>query len=271
MNFSSNKEFNKNVIKNKLNCDVGVIMNTLIWILLVTFINGLIAFVGAFSLFISQKTLKKILSILVAFAAGVMLSGAFFHLLAESLEKLSATMSFLYLMVGFIAFFLIEKFLYWHHCHEGKCDIHPFTYLILFGDGVHNFIDGLVIAASFIISIPFGIITTLLIIGHEIPQELGDFGVLVYGGLTRTKALIFNFISQLTCVIGGITGFFISGLYGFSIYLLPFAAGGFIYIAASDLIPELHKEISVRKSLLAFSFFLIGILFILFIKLIFGG
>jgi zinc and cadmium transporter len=235
-----------------------------------TFINGLVAFVGAFSLMMSTKMLKKILSILVALAAGVLLSGAFFHLLAESIEMIVPTTAFIYLMIGFIMFFLMERFLYWHHCHDGKCDVHPVSYLILFGDGVHNFIDGLVIAASFLVDIPFGIITTLLIIGHEIPQELGDFGVLVYSGFTKTRALFFNFISQLTAVLGGLIGFFFAGSLGFS-FLLPFAAGGFIYIAASDLIPELHKEASLKKSMFHFVFFLIGISLMLAIKLLLGG
>ena len=245
-------------------------MEALIWILLVTLANGLVGLIGAFSLLMSDKMLRRILSILVAFAAGALLSGAFFHLLAESIEKMVSTTAFLYLILGFIAFFLIEKFLHWHHCHDGKCKVHPVSYLILFGDGVHNFIDGLVIAASFLVDIPFGIVTSLLIIGHEIPQELGDFGVLVYGGFTKTKALFYNFIAQLTCILGGIVGFFAAGFYGFS-FLLPFAAGGFIYIAASDLIPELHKETSLGKSMFCFLFFLIGIAFMFLIKYIFGG
>lgn len=137
------------------------------------------------------------------------LAGGFFHLLAESLEHLTTTVSFSLLLLGFILFFFIERFLKWHHCHEEKCEVHPFSYLILFGDGIHNFIDGLIIAASFLVNINFGIVTTLLIIGHEVPQELGDFGVLVYGGFSKVKALTFNFISQLTCMIGGVLGFFI--------------------------------------------------------------
>ena len=136
------------------------------------------------------------------------LAEGFFHLLAESLEHLTTTVSFSLLLLGFILFFLIERFLKWHHCHEEKCEVHPFSYLILFGDGIHNFIDGLIIA-SFLVNINFGIVTTLLIIGHEVPQELGDFGVLVYGGFSKVKALTFNFISQLTCMIGGVLGFFI--------------------------------------------------------------
>ena len=174
-----------------------------------TFLNGIVALIGVFSLWLKDRILRKIIMVLVAFSAGALLSGGLFHLLAESLEHLTTTVSFSLLLLGFILFFFIERFLKWHHCHEEKCEVHPFSYLILFGDGIHNFIDGLIIAASFLVNINFGIVTTLLIIGHEVPQELGDFGVLVYGGFSKVKALTFNFISQLTCMIGGVLGFFI--------------------------------------------------------------
>jgi zinc and cadmium transporter len=187
------------------------------------------------------------------------------------LEAMEALTAFGYLLVGFIAFFLIERFLHWRHCHEGKCDIHPFTHLILIGDGIHNFVDGLVIAASFMVSIAFGWVTTLMIILHEIPQELGDFGVLVYGGFEKIRALGFNFLAQLTCVVGGIAGFFLLYTPESIAFLLPFAAGGFIYIAASDLIPELHKEESLKKSMFSFVFFIIGIAFLLGVKILVGG
>ena len=136
----------------------------------------------------------------------------------------------------------MEKFLHWHHCHKRECKIHPVSCLILLGDGIHNFVDGLIIAAGFLISPEFGVITSLLIFLHEIPQELGDFAVLVYYGMERKKALLLNFLSQLTCVLGGIAGFMLGGFPEFGEYAVPFAAGGFIYIAASDLIPELHRE-----------------------------
>ncbi|MCX6799087.1 MAG: ZIP family metal transporter, partial [Candidatus Diapherotrites archaeon] len=172
---------------------------------------------------------------------------------------------------GFVVFFIIERILHWHHCHEGKCDVHPMSYLVLIGDGIHNFIDGLVIAASFIVGVPFGIITTLLIIGHEVPQELGNFGILVYGGFGRKKALLFSLMAQATCIIGGITGYFISSATSFSLILLPFAAGGFIYIGASDLIPELHKESNMQKAWLSFLLFIAGIAFMAGLKVFFAG
>ncbi|NIO22820.1 MAG: ZIP family metal transporter [Candidatus Aenigmarchaeota archaeon] len=246
-------------------------LETFVLILLATVINSFIGLIGVLTLWMRDKSLSKILIILVAFSAGALLSGAFFHLMAESIEVLEAMTAFIYLMIGFIAFFLMERFLHWRHCHEGRCDVHPYTQLVLIGDGIHNFIDGVVIAASFMVSIAFGWVTTLLIILHEIPQELGDFGILVYGGFEKIRALGFNFLAQVTCIIGGFVGFFLLYTPESIAFLLPFAAGGFIYIASSDLIPELHKEENLKKSMLSFVFFIIGIVFLLGIKILVGG
>jgi zinc and cadmium transporter len=178
---------------------------------------------------------------------------------------------FAYMMIGFIIFFVVERFLHWHHCHKGeKCVVHPVSYLILIGDGIHNFIDGIIIGASFLVNVHFGIITTLLILAHEIPQELGNFGVLVYSGFGKNKALLYNFLAQLTCVVGGLTGYLLSSrIQGVIPFVLPFAAGGFIYIAASDLVPELHKETKLNKLLLSFGFFTLGVIIMLAMKLLF--
>ncbi|MFH0979021.1 MAG: ZIP family metal transporter [Candidatus Woesearchaeota archaeon] len=242
-------------------------MGILFWILLATLVNGAVGLIGIFSLFMSQRFLKKILMVLVAFSAGALLSGALFHLLGEALSVLDVTTVFVIFLIGFVLFFLVERFLHWHHCHDGKCEVHPFNYLVLFGDGVHNFIDGVVIAASFFVGIPFGFVTTLLIIAHEVPQELGNFGILIYGGFGKLKAVFYSFIAQLTCVLGGLIGYILSGsAKGLSAYVLPFAAGGFVYIAASDLVPELHKEPKMKKSMISFSFFVLGIVFIWLVK-----
>lgn len=242
-------------------------MNTLLLIFVATMLDGLVALVGVFTLLLNKKTLNKIIYGLVAFSAGALFSGAFLHMIPETLGKTSPNFIFGLVIIGFSIFYLLEKLLHWHQCNKEKSKIHSFAYLILFGDGVHNFIDGLIIAAGFAIGVPFGIITTLLIIGHEIPQELGDFGVLVYGGFKIKKALLYNYISQLTCVVGGIVGYlFSSSSQMFSIYLLPFAAGGFIYISASDLIPSLHTEKSVGKSMIAFVIFLIGVALMALLK-----
>lgn len=246
-------------------------MNTLFNILIATFIISLIAFIGIFALAIKEKILNKILLILVALSAGALIGGAFLHLLPEAIEEsTNLSVLFLFLIIGFCLFFLLEQFLHWHHCkHEGCETKKPFAKLILFSDGIHNFIDGLVIAGSFIINVPIGIATTIAIALHEIPQEIGDFGVLVYGGFTKTKALFYNFISALTCILGGILGFFLSGTIGDKIiYLLPFAAGGFIYIAASDLIPEIKHHKDFKRALLHFGVFLLGIILMFLFKLL---
>ncbi|MCD4739983.1 ZIP family metal transporter [archaeon] len=204
-------------------------MDAFAWILVATLTSSVLSMIGAVSLSLKPKTLEKLLGLLVAFSAGSLLGGAFLHLLGESLELMSFDEAVLILIAGFCLFFIMERFFKWHHCHKtSKCETHPFTYLILVGDGLHNFIDGLIIAASFLVSVPAGFLTTAMVIGHEIPQELGDFGVLIYGGLEKKKAILYNFLSQLTAVLGGIIGFFLSQS-GVTIdFLLPFAAGGFI-------------------------------------------
>ncbi len=244
-------------------------MINLIWAVGASIAVSLVSLIGIFSLLLKEGLLNKLLIMLIGFSAGGLIGGAFLHLLPEALEQASSQIVFSYLILGFIAFFIMEKYLHWRHCHEGICRVHAFTYLNLIGDGVHNFTDGLIIGASFIVSIHFGIITTLVIIMHEIPQEIGDFGVLVYGGFSKPKALYYNFLIALTCVLGTIMGYFISVyVHNFSPFLLPFTAGGFIYIAACDLVPELHKQEDLKKSAFSMFAFLCGIMFILLIRLI---
>jgi len=241
----------------------------LIWILISTFVVTLISLIGIFTLSLKRKLLDKILFCLIGFSAGALIGSAFLHILPEVLEKTKAEVTFSWLILGIVLFFLLERYFYWRHCHEGVCDVHAFTYLNLIGDGLHNFIDGMVIATSFVISLKLGIVTTLAVIFHEIPQELGDFGVLLYGGFTRQKALFYNFISALTAMVGAIVGYFLAGIAGgFSNFVLPLTAGGFIYIATSDLIPEIHKESNRRRSTAAFIAFLCGIVFMALARLL---
>jgi zinc and cadmium transporter len=231
-------------------------------ILASTFLVSLISLVGIFTLAIKDNLLHKILFCLIGFSAGALIGSAFLHILPEALEKSSSTPVFYNLILGIILFFLMERYLHWRHCHDKDCGIHAFTYLNLFGEAFHNFIDGLAIAASFIISGKLGVITTLAIILHEIPKELGNFGVLIYGGFSRRKALLCNFISALMAMIGALAGYFISDfIQGFSNFIMPLTAGGFIYIAMSDLIPEVHKESNQKRATLAFVAFLMGIIF----------
>jgi zinc and cadmium transporter len=247
-------------------------MQELIWILGSVIVVSLISLIGVITLAFTDKVLKKLLFLLVAFSAGAMLGGAFIHLLPEALENSSSLFVFLFVLVGFSLFFILEKLLFWRHCHEGKCHIHTFTYMNLMGDAVHNFIDGMIVAATYLVSIPLGIITTVAIIAHEIPQEISDFGVLVYGGFKKTKALFANFMVALTAVLGAVFGYLLSNyIEGFNSFLVPFAAGGFIYIAASDLVPELHKEKDIKKSSVSFIVFLLGILLMWITKIVLGG
>jgi zinc and cadmium transporter len=248
-------------------------MGELSWILLATLLVSLTSFAGAVTLVLSEKLLRKLLLVLVGFAAGSLIGGAFLHLLPESIGSGFGTINtiFLVVLVGFILFFILEKFL-WRHCHARACPVHAFVYLNLLGDGVHNFIDGLVIATSFLVSIPLGLVATLAVAAHEIPQELGDFGVLVYGGLRPRAALLLNFATALAAVAGGIAGYYLYPYAGDSmVFLLPFAAGGFLYIAASDLIPELHKETNPTRTVVSFFSFLLGVLLMLGIRIMFSG
>ncbi|MBI2579666.1 MAG: ZIP family metal transporter [Candidatus Aenigmarchaeota archaeon] len=233
-------------------------METIFLVILATIVVSLVSFAGALTLFAKERALKKGLPLLVSFAAGSMLGVTFFDLLPEAAEFGTGGM-FAAALSGIVIFFFIEKIFHWHH-HNTKCRVHTVAYMNLIGDAVHNFIDGMIIAASFIISVPLGIVSTIAIIFHEIPQEIGDFGVLVYSGFTRGKALFYNLLSALTAVIGALAFFFASSYYENLIsVLIPFAAGAFIYIAVADLIPELHKQKSLRISLAQIAFFLAGI------------
>lgn len=244
-------------------------MDKLILIIISTFFISLGALVGIFTLFLKQERLSKILLFLVSLSAGALMGGAFIHLLPEAAEKFEDSNMYLVVLFSFILFFFVEKLFHWRHCHKGKCNIHSFGYMNLFGDSIHNFIDGLIIAATFLTDIRLGVITTLAVALHEIPQEIGDFGVLLYAGFKKQKALIANFLVALTVVLGGVVGYFLSFFVeSFVKFLLPVAAGGFIYIAASDLMPEIRKEESLKKSLLSFAIFLIGVIIMFLVKLV---
>ena len=244
-------------------------MPVLSYILISCFLISSGALIGIFSLAANKEKLKKALLLLVGLSAGTLMGGAFLHLIPEAGENLSDTLLFPLILASFVLFYLIEKIFHWRHCHQDHCDVHTFGYVNLIGDSIHNFIDGLIIAATFLVDVRLGITTSLAIALHEIPQEIGDFGVLLYAGFERMKALVLNFLVALTVVAGGIVGYFLSfRLEGLLVYLLPLAAGGFLYISTSDLIPEIRKETNLKKSLLSFTFFIIGILIMYFAKFI---
>jgi zinc and cadmium transporter len=242
-------------------------MMTLLAIVGSTFMIACCVFFGAFFMFFKNDTLNHIVIFLVSLSAGAMMGGAFLHLLPEALEMVDAETAFKTFLCAFVMFFLIEKILHWRHCHQGDCTVHPFGYMNLIGDGIHNFIDGLVLASTFMIDIRLGITTTLAVALHEIPQEIGDYGVLVHSGFKKSTALFLNFLIALIVVAGGIFGyFFFSRVDSVLPYLLPFAAGGFVYIAASDLMPEMKKETDFKKSAGVLLVFIAGILMMLLVK-----
>jgi zinc and cadmium transporter len=227
-------------------------MQVWLYSLVSVIIVSLISLIGVITLALKKEILHKILLFLVSFAVGALFGDAFIHLLPEAFEESGANLvTSLYIILGIVIFFILEKFIRWHHCHlpAHEHHLHPVVALNLIGDGVHNFIDGMIIGATYLVSIPLGIATTLAVVLHEIPQEIGDFGVLIHGGLSIKKALIFNFLSAVTSILGAIFALVVgSHMKGFTAALVPITAGGFIYIAGSDLIPELHGGCDVKAS-----------------------
>ena len=230
---------------------------------------SLISLVGAFTLSLNRAALGKALTVLVALGAGTLLGGALFDLIPEAVE-LGQGIAYQYIAVGIVLFFIIEKFIHSHHHHhvlkreerdhEHPHPVKPFAYLNLIGEGVHNFLDGTIIAAAYLTSLELGIIATVAIALHEIPQEVGDFAILVHGGLQVRRALFYNFLVALTAVVGALFVVFASSLIGnLTLILLSIAGGGFLYIALSNLIPELHHETSGRKAIIQLIFLLLGI------------
>jgi zinc and cadmium transporter len=239
-------------------------MLTVVYALLSVLIVSLISLIGIFSLLIKQELLDKILLLLVSLSAGSLFGGVFFHLFPEIIEEQGYNLFVgIFFLSGILFFFILEKFVHWRHCHKHDCLEHPHHLAImnLVGDGVHNFVDGLVISTSYLANIPLGISTTIAVIAHEVPQEIGDFGVLLYAGWSKTKALAFNFFSALLAVLGAAVGLMLGLKSEFFVQLiLPFAAGGFLYIAGSDLLPELHKNTKLKESIFHFLALILGII-----------
>lgn len=207
---------------------------------------SLISFVGVFALVLTKDLLSRSVFVLVSLAVGALLGDVFIHIIPEAYGELGdPTIISLTIIAGILIFFILEKVLHWHHHTSEHAEEHPHPIgrMILLGDGVHNFIDGLIIAASYLVSIEVGVATTIAVILHEIPQEIGNFGVLIHAGYSTAKALWYNFLSALSAVLGAAIALSLGGMTEqFAIWLLPLTAGGFIYIALSDLIPELHKD-----------------------------
>lgn len=247
-------------------------MDILGYIILFTLLGSVVALVGGVLLLIKEKLAVKISHFLASFAAGALLGTAFFDLLPEAskhVQKGGETNIFLWTLIGILAFFLLERFIHWFHHHHDynevdlKKEVKSIVPLVILGDSVHNFIDGVVIAATFLFSIPLGIVTTLAVAAHEIPQEIGDFGILLHKGMKRGRVLLVNFLSALVALVGALLTYMIGeSIESFLPILLSLSAGFFIYIAASDLIPEIHSEDKRVVALIETLLLLFGVLVI---------
>jgi len=239
-------------------------MTPILLIILSVILVSFIAIIGILFVFMRKEKLDKLLLFFVSLSVGSLLGGAFLHLIPEIVEGTGFSLAVSFLVLGgIILFFVVENFIHWRHCHIPTSKAHPHSFgaMNLIGDGLHNFIDGLVIAAAYFASIPIGIATTLAVIIHEIPQEIGDFGVLLYAGYSKKKALLFNFLSALMALVGAIIGIIFSEKSTIFTYLvIPVAAGGFLYIAGSDLIPEIHRQQENKFSFRNLAGILLGIL-----------
>lgn len=252
---------------------------SLVYALVAVTVVSLLSLIGAFTISIDEKTLDRILRVVISFAAGTILGVAYFDLLPEATELVHESVRYLVVAGGFMAFFVLERTIYWFHGHghlhgsasavslssnADKASIKGFVYLNLIGDFIHNFTDGALIAVSFLADFSLGVATSIAVVFHEIPQEIGDFAVLVYGGLKRGIALGLNFVSGLAAVAGAIVAYILAeSIHTFTGLSIAFAAGGFFYLAAAEVIPEMQVEANFRKSAIQFVFFVVGLLLVL--------
>jgi zinc and cadmium transporter len=247
-------------------------LSGLAWILLSGIAMSAIALVGVFSFLLDPKTLNRVLLPLVALSAGSLIGGAFFHLIPEGFAAIDDSVRVGALVVGgFVVFLVLEILLHWHHSHRAEADVRaPSGYLILIGDGVHNFLGGLAISGMFLVDVRLGAVTWLAAAMHEVPQELGDFAVLVHSGWSRVGALVMNWLTSLTYLLGGLVAYAVAHSIDIS-WLVPVAAGNFLYIGASDLVPEIKEHTSLGTTFVNVAAFMVGIVLLYLARVLFGA
>jgi len=233
-----------------------------LWIIGFSLLGSIGAIGGAALILLFPDTMRKrLLPCLLSYATGTLLGAAFLGMIPKSMQQAPPLNISITILAGIVTFFILEKILLWRHCHDEGCEIHSQTGpLILIGDAFHNFVDGLVIAAAFLTSIPMGIATSLAVIAHEIPQEVGDFAILLHNGYEKIRALVLNFLSSLTTLLGAVVAYyFLTETRQLVPYILAISAASFIYIAVADLVPSLHKNTGLKATVLQVSLILAGI------------
>lgn len=247
--------------------------------ILASAISSILGLTGGFILLWKDQQVKKFAHFFISFAAGAMLGAAFFDLLVESNDKFPNQLptTFAWLMVGFFLFFIIERILFWHH-HSHSEDVHidanqkPIIPLIIIGDAIHNFIDGTVIAGTFLVSPALGVATAIAVFFHEIPQEIGDFSIMIHSGMRRKSVALWNVLGALVSPLGTVVTLLVAErIHGLELPLVGMAAGNFIYIAAADLIPEIHREKKLLMSIIQLGLMLAGLLVIVWLSRTFAG
>jgi zinc and cadmium transporter len=242
-------------------------MTTLAWIAVSGLAMSALALTGSLTLVLPAETFKRLVLPLVALAAGSLLGGALFHMLPESVDALGNELTvWAWVAGGIFSFFLLEQYLHWHHCHRPVSAHRPLGYLILVADGLHNLIGGLAVGSAFVLDHRLGLVTWLVAAAHEVPQELGDFGILVHSGWERRTALLFNVLSALTFLAGGLLAYGVSGHIDIAV-LIPFAAGNFIYIAATDLLPEITTSPTAKHKAVLTAGFALGLVLLFAVAL----
>jgi len=251
-------------------------MPLIVWIVVFCLLGGLLSVLAAALFLVLQESVRnRLLPHLVSFATGALLGAAFLGLLPHALSSVDSDDTHIIpmtVLIGLLGFFVLEKLVLWRHCHADHCEVHAPDQrnhdhstgaMILIGDGLHNFLDGILIAAAFLTDIHLGVVTSLAVTAHEIPQEVGDFAVLLHSGFSRGRAFLYNILTSLTTVIGGVLSWFaLQQVQAVLPYVLAIAASSFIYIAVADLIPTLHRRVEATATLQQVLLIVAGILLI---------
>lgn len=240
-----------------------------LWIVIFSTLGSIGAIAGASLLLLFPDSKRnKLLPYLLSYATGTLLGAAFLGMIPKAMAKAQPLNISITILAGIVLFFFLEKILLWRHCHEEGCEIHSnVAPIILIGDAFHNFVDGLVITAAFLTSIPIGVTTSLAVIAHELPQEVGDFAILLHSGYSNLKAFILNLLSSLSTLMGAMVAYyFLAETSQLVPYILALSAASFIYIAVADLVPSLHKSIGLKATILQLFLILLGIATIAFFR-----